>query len=29
MADVVAKEMALTFEAFVRDMLKPQEPQDR
>ena len=26
MADVVAKEMALTFEAFVRDMLKPQPP---
>jgi len=25
MADVVAKEMALTFEAFVRDMLRPQE----
>jgi chromosome segregation ATPase len=28
MADVVAKEMALTFEAFVRDMLKPQGPTD-
>jgi chromosome segregation ATPase len=27
MADVVAKEMALTFESFVRDMLKPQEKQ--
>ena len=26
MADVVAKEMALTFEAFLRDMLKPQPP---
>jgi len=28
MADVVAKEMALTFESFVRDMLKPQPPQE-
>ena len=27
MADVVAKEMALTFESFVRDMLKPQPPE--
>ena len=27
MADVVAKEMALTFESFVRDMLRPQ-PQE-
>jgi chromosome segregation ATPase len=27
MADVVAKEMALTFESFVRDMLRPPEPQ--
>jgi len=28
MADVVAKEMALTFESFVRDMLKPQPPPE-
>ena len=27
MADVVAKEMALTFESFVRDMLKNPEPR--
>lgn len=27
MADGVAKEMALTFESFVRDMLKPQPPE--
>jgi hypothetical protein len=29
MADVVAKEMALTFESFVRDMLRPQEKEPR
>jgi chromosome segregation ATPase len=28
MADVVAKEMALTFESFVRDMLRPQPPRE-
>ena len=28
MADVVAKEMGLTFEALVRDMLRPQPPTD-
>ena len=28
MADVVAKEMAATFEAFVRDMLRPPPPEE-